>query len=91
MVLANLVPDLFPPSHHNPFGVASLRRAVCSLWSFGRALVPELDAGGRAKVVWVVRAGWWLALTHLAVGVALPHHIGIPFAVADFTLVAAGF
>ena len=56
-----------------PFGIASLRLAVYSLWPFGRTIVSRPEAGvatGIANVIWVVVAGWWLALTHIAAGIA---------------------
>lgn len=76
-----------------PFGVAALRLASYSLWPFGRTLVTRPGAGvgsGLANVLWVVLAGWWLALGHLTAGVALcVTIIGIPFGVAHFKLVPA--
>ena len=76
-----------------PFGVASLRLAVYSLWPFGRTLVTKPSAGlasGAANVVWLMVAGWWLALSHVITGVALCITvIGIPFGVANFKLVPA--
>ena len=78
-----------------PFGVASLRLAVYSLWPFGRTLVPKPGAGvasGLANVLWVVLAGWWLALSHIVAGIALcVTVIGIPFGVANFKLAPAAF
>jgi uncharacterized membrane protein YccF (DUF307 family) len=78
-----------------PFGVAAFRLANYSLWPFGRTLVPKPDAGvpsGVANVLWVVLAGWWLALSHVIAGVALcVTIIGIPFGVANFKLVPAAF
>ena len=78
-----------------PFGVASLRLAVYSLWPFGRTLVSRPGAGvasGIANILWVVLAGWWLALGHVAAGVALCLTvIGIPFGIANFKLVPAAF
>jgi uncharacterized membrane protein YccF (DUF307 family) len=78
-----------------PFGVASLRLAVYSLWPFGRTLVTRDDAGvasGIANIIWVVLAGWWLALSHIVAGVGLCLTlIGIPFGIANFKLVPAAF
>lgn len=78
-----------------PFGVAALRLAVYSLWPFGRAVVDRRDAGvasGLANIVWVIVAGWWLALTHLVTGVAqCLTIIGIPFGIANFKLVPVAF
>ncbi|MEV0941052.1 YccF domain-containing protein [Micromonospora wenchangensis] len=78
-----------------PFGVASLRLASYSLWPFGRTLVAKPGAGvpsGLANVLWVLLAGWWLALSHLLAGIALcVTIIGIPFGIANFKLVPAAF
>jgi uncharacterized membrane protein YccF (DUF307 family) len=78
-----------------PFGVASLRLASYSLWPFGRTLVTKPSAGlgsGVANVLWVVLAGWWLALGHLTAGIAqCLTIIGIPFGIANFKLVPAAF
>ncbi|ROT32478.1 YccF domain-containing protein [Micromonospora sp. HM5-17] len=78
-----------------PFGVAALRLAHYSLWPFGRTLVAKPDAGlgsGLANVLWVVLAGWWLALAHIVAGAGLCVTIvGIPFGIANFKLVPAAF
>jgi uncharacterized membrane protein YccF (DUF307 family) len=78
-----------------PFGVASLRLAYYSLWPFGRTLVTKPSAGlasGIANVLWVVVAGWWLALMHIVAGIAqCVTIIGIPFGIANFKLVPAAF
>ncbi len=78
-----------------PFGVAALRLAVYSLWPFGRTVVTRPTAGvasGVANILWVVLAGWWLALTHLVAGVAqCVTIIGIPFGIANFKLVPVAF
>ncbi|BCB82047.1 YccF domain-containing protein [Phytohabitans flavus] len=78
-----------------PFGVASLRLAYYSLWPFGRTLVTRPSAGlasGIANVLWVVVAGWWLALAHILAGIAqCVTVIGIPFGIANFKLVPAAF
>ncbi|AVT32317.1 MULTISPECIES: YccF domain-containing protein [unclassified Plantactinospora] len=78
-----------------PFGVAALRLAYYSLWPFGRTLVAKPGAGlgsGLANVLWMVLAGWWLALAHIVAGIALcVTIIGIPFGIANFKLVPAAF
>lgn len=78
-----------------PFGVASLRLAYYSLWPFGRTLVAKPGSGigsGLANILWVVLAGWWLALTHIVTGITLCLTIiGIPFGIANFKLVPAAF
>jgi uncharacterized membrane protein YccF (DUF307 family) len=76
-----------------PFGIASLRLAVYSLWPFGRTIVDRRDAGiasGLANIVWLLVAGWWIALAHITAGIALcVTIIGIPFGIANFKLVPA--
>lgn len=78
-----------------PFGVAAFRLANYALWPFGRTLVTTSNAGvvtGLANVLWVVLAGWWLALSHLVAGIALCLTIiGIPFGIVNFKLVPAAF
>ncbi|MBW6438688.1 YccF domain-containing protein [Actinoplanes hulinensis] len=78
-----------------PFGVAALRLAVYAMWPFGRTVVSGPGAGvasGLANILWVVLAGWWLALTHLIAGVAqCVTIIGIPFGIANFKLVPVAF
>jgi uncharacterized membrane protein YccF (DUF307 family) len=78
-----------------PFGVAAFRLANYSLWPFGRTLVSKPTAGvasAVANVLWVVLAGWWLALAHIVSGVAqCLTIIGIPFGIANFKLVPAAF
>src|SRR6266508_5704705 len=78
-----------------PFGIASLRLAWYALWPFGRTLIATPHAGvvtGIANVIWVLVAGWWLALSHVIAGIAqCLTVIGIPFGVANFKLVPAAF
>ena len=74
-----------------PFGVASLRIASFCLWPFGRTIVRKPGAGAGSmvgNVIWIVLAGWWLALGHLISGVAMCLTIiGIPLGLADFKLI----
>ncbi|HMM93737.1 YccF domain-containing protein [Phycicoccus sp.] len=73
-----------------PLGVAALRMASYALWPFGRAVVEKPGAGAGSvllNVVWIVLAGWWLALGHLATAVAQAVTIiGIPLAIANLKL-----
>jgi uncharacterized membrane protein YccF (DUF307 family) len=75
-----------------PFGIAALRLAVYSLWPFGRTIIDRRDAGvasGLANIVWLLVAGWWIALAHITAGIAqCVTIIGIPFGIANFKLVA---
>lgn len=78
-----------------PFGIAAGRLAVYALWPFGRTVVHQADAGAGSvlgNVVWVVLAGWWLALVHLVTGVAMILTIfGIPLGLANFKLIPIAF
>ena len=74
-----------------PFGLASFRIADFSLWPFGRQLVRRPDAGAPStigNVIWIIFAGWWLALAHLTTALALAVTIiGIPLALANLKLI----
>ncbi|RXS87398.1 YccF domain-containing protein [Streptomyces sp. TM32] len=74
-----------------PFGIASFRIAGYALWPFGRTTVQRYDAGvGSAigNVIWIIFAGWWLALGHIITGLALcVTIIGIPFGIANFKMI----
>jgi uncharacterized membrane protein YccF (DUF307 family) len=74
-----------------PFGVASARMALFCLWPFGRTLVKKPGAGTGSligNVIWIVLAGWWLALGHLVSGIAMCITIiGIPLGLANFKLI----
>ena len=74
-----------------PLGVASFRMARYALWPFGRAVVPKESAGAGAvilNVVWILLAGWWLAIMHVVTaGAQAITIIGIPLAVAKLTLI----
>lgn len=74
-----------------PFSIASFRMASFALWPFGRQLIDDPGAGvgaGIGNVLWVVLAGWWLALGHVLTGVGQCLTIvAIPLGVANFKLV----
>ncbi|GAA1597839.1 YccF domain-containing protein [Kribbella karoonensis] len=74
-----------------PFGIAAFRIAGYTLWPFGRTVVDKPSAGAGAllgNLIWIVFAGWWLALGHLTTGIALCLTvIGIPLGIANFKLI----
>ncbi|TQL47164.1 uncharacterized membrane protein YccF (DUF307 family) [Homoserinimonas aerilata] len=74
-----------------PWGIASWRIGVYSLWPFGKTVVEKPGSGVGAaigNVVWVVLAGFWIAIGHILSGVALCITIiGIPFGIANFKMV----
>ena len=74
-----------------PFGIAAGRMALFCVWPFGRTLVRRADAGLAStigNVIWFLLAGWWLALGHIATGIAqCVTIIGIPLGIANFKLI----
>ncbi|MER7015551.1 YccF domain-containing protein [Saccharopolyspora sp. NPDC000359] len=74
-----------------PFAIASFRMANFALWPFGRRLVGEPTAGvmsGIGNILWLVLAGWWLALGHIVTGfLQCVTIIGIPLGIANFKLI----
>jgi len=57
-----------------PFAIQAVKLAVFALWPFGRTVVKRADAGAPSlvgNILWLVLAGWWLAIGHLVTGVAL--------------------
>jgi uncharacterized membrane protein YccF (DUF307 family) len=77
-----------------PFGIASFRLAGYAAWPFGRTTVPAPGAGAASalgNVLWFLFVGWWLALLHVAAGIAYCLTIiGIPFGIALFKLALVG-
>lgn len=74
-----------------PFGIASFRIADYALWPFGRTIEVRRDAGVASLIgnaLWLILAGWWLAIGHLVTGALLfLTIIGIPLALANFKLI----
>jgi uncharacterized membrane protein YccF (DUF307 family) len=66
-----------------PWTPAAFRMAGFSYWPFGKVVV-DRDNGvgsGCLNILWLVVAGWWLALHHIVIAVPLAVSvIGIPFA-----------
>lgn len=82
-----------------PFSFAAFRIASFAAFPFGKQLVDASVVGeeavvgsGIANVLWIVFAGIWLTLGHIAAGVSLCVSIvGIPFGLAHFKLAAVSF
>jgi len=74
-----------------PFGIACFRIANYCLWPFGRTIEVRRDAGAGSligNVIWLLLAGWWLALGHVAAGIAFcVTIIGIPLGLASFKII----
>jgi len=66
-----------------PWTPAAFRIAGFTYWPFGKVVV-ERDTGAVSlllNILWLLLAGWWLALHHVVLAVALAVTIiGIPFA-----------
>ncbi|GAA3728511.1 YccF domain-containing protein [Salinactinospora qingdaonensis] len=74
-----------------PFGIASFRMAGYALWPFGREVVHRREAGAAStlgNVIWIIVAGWWLTIEHIATACALAVTIiGIPMAWASLKMI----
>jgi uncharacterized membrane protein YccF (DUF307 family) len=74
-----------------PFGLQALKLGVFALWPFGKTVLKRPDAGAPSligNVIWLVLAGWWLAIGHLVTGVLLcVTIIGIPLGLGNFKLI----
>lgn len=74
-----------------PFGIASFRMANYALWPFGRTLVRRHHSSGVSlvgNVIWIIVAGWWLVLGHIASTIALAVTIiGLPLAWANLKMI----
>ena len=74
-----------------PFGLKCIDIGIQSLLPFGKQIVVEPAAEGCVttglNVVWLVFAGIWIAITHVALALALAVTIiGIPFAIQHLKL-----
>lgn len=74
-----------------PFGVQAFKLALFAAWPFGRVVVSIPGDGGAtsalANILWLVIAGFWLAVGHLLAGLILCLTIiGIPFGIACMKL-----
>lgn len=74
-----------------PFGIASFRIAGYALWPFGRTVVERPGSGvmsALGNVIWVIVAGIWLAIGHVATAIPLfVSIIGIPMGIANLKLI----
>jgi uncharacterized membrane protein YccF (DUF307 family) len=75
-----------------PWTPAAFRLASFSYWPFGRILIDRDDGPTSCllNVLWLVLAGWWLALHHIVLAIPLAVSIiGLPFAFQHLKLAAA--
>ena len=81
-----------------PWAGAAFRIAGFAFWPFGKEIIDRAEITGRPdlgtgclglvlNILWVVFAGWYIALSHLiAAFVEAVTIIGIPFALKDLQL-----
>jgi uncharacterized membrane protein YccF (DUF307 family) len=81
-----------------PWARAAFNIALYTLFPFGQTAVSRAEYSGQenigtgplgviGNIIWLVLAGWWLALLHLLIAIALAITIiGIPFAWAHLKL-----
>lgn len=74
-----------------PFAMQAFKLASYALWPFGRTAVRThgvRPGSAIGNIIWVLLAGWWLALEHLVTGVLLAITIiGLPLALANFKMI----
>ncbi len=74
-----------------PWGIASFRLANYAAWPFGREVINKPRSGCLTligNVIWLIVAGWWMALLHVITGVLLCITIiGIPLGIANFKMI----
>ncbi len=74
-----------------PFGIASFRIAGYALWPFGRTVADKSSAGAWSvlgNVIWLLIAGIWLAIGHIATAIPLfISIIGIPLGIANLKMI----
>ena len=75
-----------------PWTPGAFRLAGFSYWPFGKILIDRDDGPTSCllNVLWLVLAGWWLALHHVVLAIPLAVSIiGLPFAFQHLKLAAA--
>jgi uncharacterized membrane protein YccF (DUF307 family) len=74
-----------------PFALQAVKLAAFALWPFGRTVLKRPDAGAPSvigNILWLILAGWWLAIGHLVTGILLCITIiGIPLGLGNFKLI----
>lgn len=75
-----------------PFGLQTLKLGLFALWPFGSKVTTIEESSTTINVImniiWIIFGGFWIALTHIALGVLLCITIiGIPFGRQHFKFV----
>ena len=81
-----------------PWARAALTIAAYTFLPFGHTVVDRTSGIGSGplgclgNVIWLVLAGWWLALAHLVTAILLAITIiGLPLAAANFKMIPIAF
>ncbi|SHF05902.1 YccF domain-containing protein [Dysgonomonas macrotermitis] len=79
-----------------PFGLQTLKMGILALWPFGSRVVTSEDSSGCLNtimnVIWILCGGFWIAVTHIILGVLLCITIiGIPFGKQHFKFIKLAF
>lgn len=79
-----------------PFGIQTLKLGILAIWPFGSRVVTNEDSSGCLNsimnVIWIIFGGFWIALSHLVLGVLLcVTIIGIPFGKQHFKFIKLAF
>ena len=74
-----------------PFGIQSFKLAGYALWPFGRVVVHrqghDVGLSTLGNVIWFIFGGFWMALTHLTVGLLLMLTVvGIPLGIGSIKM-----
>jgi len=74
-----------------PFAIQSFKLGILCLWPFGQEIQPANGSSGALSfvfnIIWIILAGFWIALTHLFFGILLAITIiGLPWAQQHFKL-----
>ncbi|WP_280673137.1 MULTISPECIES: YccF domain-containing protein [unclassified Dysgonomonas] len=79
-----------------PFGLQSIKLGVLALWPFGSRVSTVEESSGclnlAMNIIWIFIGGFWIALTHLALGVLFCLTIVcIPFGLQHFKFMKLAF
>lgn len=79
-----------------PFGLQTLKLGILAIWPFGSRVVTNESTSGCLNtimnVVWIIFGGFWIALSHVLLGVLLCITIiGIPFGRQHFKFIKLAF
>lgn len=75
-----------------PFGLQTIKLGLLAIWPFGSRVVTVEDSSGCLNlfmnVIWIIFGGFWIALTHIVLGILLCITIiGIPFGRQHFKFI----